>query len=556
MKYKLNNILVYTNLLVVLSSVLFLSSAFSLYIYNLQYENYGQSFLRLADAISKQDDVIEMAKSAKSDPDVFRYIQSITEETGYYIAIATSDYIRLTHFEEDKIGTVAQTEHEERIALGEDFFAFDSEGAMGSGLKAFAFIEDETDNMIGHVVVSFEKNIFNDVITQCIILIMLGSLVSLFISLPFSLYIAKKIRSLLLDYEPEDIVRITKERVAIVDSINEGILFFDKNKKLTLINDSAKQMLQLDKLENDLEVELFNKLTLINDSAKQMLQLDKLENDLEVELFNVFSSSNEEYADYMVARFAGKEFFVDRNDIYNESAKDTEWFGVAFTLRPKDATYLFAEELTGVKNYMSALRAQVHEFRNTIHAVHGLIFDKNYDALEDYVKDIIEVKYIETFSPVAQIKDSILSAFLSSKHSHAKERNIDFEIDVKNTVPVIKDNALLHDVITIIGNLLDNSFESFSDSNSRYVKLEVSHLVDDNILKIAVADNGDGISFEDQNDIFKKGVTTKGSNHGTGLYLVKRAITKRNGFTNVYSSDAGTTIIVHIKLDIQKGEEL
>ena len=47
-----------------------------------------------------------------------------------------------------------------------------------------------------------------------------------------------------------------------------------------------------------------------------------------------------------------------------------------------------AEQLSGVKMYANALRAQSHEFMNKLHVILGLVQLKEYDDLGDYIKDI------------------------------------------------------------------------------------------------------------------------------------------------------------------------
>lgn len=80
-------------------------------------------------------------------------------------------------------------------------------------------------------------------------------------------------------------------------------------------------------------------------------------------------------------------------------------------------------------------------------------------------------------------------------------------------------------VITIIGNLLENAIEELNSSvNSNQELKEITLGIycrpDCNI--ITCEDTGNGIPQELLNHIFDKGISSKGENRGTGLYLIKQ----------------------------------
>ncbi|WP_032796190.1 Spo0B domain-containing protein, partial [Streptococcus sobrinus] len=70
--------------------------------------------------------------------------------------------------------------------------------------------------------------------------------------------------------------------------------------------------------------------------------------------------------------------------------------GAIATFRDKTEVKHLAEQLSGVKMYANALRAQSHEFMNKLHVILGLVQLKEYDDLGTYIKDIAIQQKTET----------------------------------------------------------------------------------------------------------------------------------------------------------------
>src|SRR5699024_11678080 len=64
----------------------------------------------------------------------------------------------------------------------------------------------------------------------------------------FFVFIIKHIKNSLFNMEPYEIAELLLQKETILQSTKEGIIAVDTNNKITVINDSAKSILQLDKL--------------------------------------------------------------------------------------------------------------------------------------------------------------------------------------------------------------------------------------------------------------------------------------------------------------------
>ena len=106
------------------------------------------------------------------------------------------------------------------------------------------------------------------------------------------------------------------------------------------------------------------------------------------------------------------------------------------------------------------------------------------------------------------------------------EKNIKLIISEDSYMPEIDDESITHELITIVGNLIDNALEAVTNCEKKQVEVEIQY---GNTLIITVQDTGKGIQEKEIEALFTKGYSTKGDNRGYGLYLVKESIQRING---------------------------
>ncbi len=74
-----------------------------------------------------------------------------------------------------------------------------------------------------------------------------------------------------------------------------------------------------------------------------------------------------------------------------------------------------AEELTGIRLYAEALRAQSHEFMNKMHVVLGLTHMKQYEELQKYISGMVSEHQYEIGGIMKRIKKSSICWFFTRK---------------------------------------------------------------------------------------------------------------------------------------------
>lgn len=205
-----------------------------------------------------------------------------------------------------------------------------------------------------------------------------------------------------------------------------------------------------------------------------------------------------------------------------------------------------AEELTGVKAFVQALRVQTHEHKNKLHTITGLLQLGHVKKAIEYLttiqhQDDAMIKFLKE-----RFGDENISGLLLSKYMRAKELGIEFEIDENSGFKKFPKGLNHHDFVVIFGNLIENAFDALNVPGLVEKKITLSVEEHDGMLAILVSDTGVGIPKEILENIYQNGFSTKqGSNRGIGLHLVHEIVKKGNGTIEVSSEEGnGTTFVL------------
>ncbi len=94
-------------------------------------------------------------------------------------------------------------------------------------------------------------------------------------------------------------------------------------------------------------------------------------------------------------------------------------------------------------------------------------------------------------------------------------------------------------------NLIDNAITATGDSGEVVIKLNYDKELE--IVRIEVADDGEGVSYEDKKRIFEPYFSTKSYGTGLGLAIVNSIIQDHNGFIEVHDNKPrGTRFIIEL----------
>ncbi|MGI1657642.1 MAG: DcuS/MalK family sensor histidine kinase [Desulfitobacterium sp.] len=397
-----------------------------------------------------------------------------------------------------------------------------AEGTLGMSMRAFTPVFNEEEKQVGAVAVGILTNTVENAVNESQSRTYFGIGVGFVVGIIGAIFLAKRIKKILFGLEPFEIARILQERSAMLESVREGVVAIDSQGKVTLANAEAIRLMNL---------------AGIGDVHKQNLDmmpyavfkrvLDKGESVLDIEY------------DFQGVTLLFNTVPLKVND---------QVVGAVSTFRNKTEIKQLGEELSGVKVYAEALRAQTHEFMNKIHVMLGLLYMKNYDQLEPYVSQIAHQYQTGDGSIVRNIRDPILAGFIQAKMSYARENGCELVLGEDSYCPRSKDSSVVHDLVTIIGNLINNAFEAVKDWDNKRVELSIVY--GEREVFIEVSDQGPGIAAAVLESMFIKGYSTKSNGRGFGLFLVQKSVEQRNGQIEVDSQEnIGTTFRIFLPYD-------
>jgi two-component system CitB family sensor kinase len=164
---------------------------------------------------------------------------------------------------------------------------------------------------------------------------------------------------------------------------------------------------------------------------------------------------------------------------------------------------------------------------NKLHTITGLIQLEDYEEAIQFISDVAKSRNKISSTLTKNIKDSYLSAILFSKYNKAEENRVKFKIDENSTFNDLPQFMTSEDLVSIIGNLIENSLDAVSNDGEGqiYIKIEQQN----EYLKIKVKDNGPGIKEEHIHKIYEQGFTTKDGDRGHGMSIVKEIVDDANG---------------------------
>lgn len=513
-------------IILIVTLALFLGFAGSFINVQFEIERRDQNLQNVAETIAKSPLVVE-AEYSNMDfyPLLKEYLDSLcdTLKDIDVISVVTKESTRLYHSNEELIGTVYDGTIPDFKEKSRDYYTTTDNGPSGTQRRAYAAIYDEEGNYAGFVMaITLMKNIKNETI-QIILTFILITIIAILIELFVSAELSDKIKKSLLGYEPDVFTSMFRMRDNILESLDEGIVAVDKVGRVQFINKSAVEMLTTDGKEDSFIGKYVSNLSNTIPALNPLCASE------------ISRSVSSAYDNILIDTIPIKE---------NDSVTGT----VGILHNRKEYTKLM-EDLTGTRYLVDSMRANNHDFTNKLHVILGLIQMEMYDEATSYIQNITMVQR-ETISKVMNcINEPAIAALLIGKIARASELNVKFVLR-EGCYYSSADISLPSEVlVTVIGNLIENAFESMNDMNYDGQKeLLFGMYSKPGALLITADDTGSGISDSNIDRIFENGFSTKGSGRGTGLYQVKNLIEAAGGKINVESQEGiGTSFTISFK---------
>lgn len=317
--------------------------------------------------------------------------------------------------------------------------------------------------------------------------------------------------------EIAEIAGLADHREALLHSIREGVVAVGTDGAVTVLNDSAQELLGLDEHAVGRRVD-----------------------DIGLE---------PAVAGFLLVGAAGRTdddvIITTRTHVLalNRRAASSQGQRIGTVTTMRDSTELAAlqAQLSSHRSVTDTLRAQTHEFANQLHTISGLTQLGEFDAVCDLVGTLTRRQAEINDSVTQHISDPAVAALLIAKTSLAAESGVTLTLTGDSHLSAL-DSALATDVITLLGNLVDNAVDVSVGSTAAQVRL---HIDDALGLLLMVTDSGPGVPQHLRESIFSRGVTSKPEvpgGRGIGLALVRLVTVQHGGTVEVADGPAGGAV--------------
>jgi two-component system CitB family sensor kinase len=335
--------------------------------------------------------------------------------------------------------------------------------------------------------------------------------------------LARRLKRTTFGLELEEIAGLLQDREAMLHGIREGVIAFDPDGRITVVNDEARSLLGLG--------------TALGSTLEEVLPDGRLRRALDGTLtgadVSVLTDEHCLVVNRMPVTLHGREL------------------GAVVTVRDRTELVGLLRELDSVRGLTDALRAQQHEFTNRMHTLAGLLDIGEYDDAYEFAVGTAGAGQALSESVRKRIGNSLMVGLIVAKTTVAAERGIRIELTGDSALG--QDPPHLHRLLTIVGNLLDNAVDAAGEgprpAAGREVRLTLTETPGE--VRVRVADTGPGIPPDAVESIFEDGWSTRPergtARRGLGLALVHRLV-QRHGGTITVSEGPGAVFTVVLPL--------
>eukprot|EP01133_Synstelium_polycarpum_P026572 gene26572-31956_t len=452
--------------------------------------------------------------AALTSPDPTAILQPQTEKirqaTGVdFIVVMAPDRTRFTHTSPELIGQLF-TGNIDRALAGVTFTETYA-GSLGPSIRAVTPVYDSGGTLVGLVSAGVTREQISKQFAQSVPVILFVAGGGLLAALLSSLLVSRRIRRQTLGMAPDELRTMYEHHDAVLHSIGEGLVVIGRGRsrdaRVDIVNDEARRLLDLP--DGPVPLSSIPETMRVDDAspAKDQVHLtDK------------------------------RVLVVNQHPVEWEGNR----IGTVLTIRDHTELQNVLGELDSVRSFAESLRSQAHESANRLHTIITMVeLGRNDDAVAFATNELrVSQQLIDRL--MNAVHEPALAALLLGKMSEAAERGVDLTITEDTALgPVPSLNA--RELVTLVGNLVDNAIDASRASESPWV--EVTVMEEDSMMVVAVADSGPGMTPEALEKAKGRGYSTKSGSRGLGLALVSQVV-KRHGGTLTSEPAMGSMLVV------------
>ncbi len=351
----------------------------------------------------------------------------------------------------------------------------------------------------------------------------------------------------------ENILQLEKGKLmAMIGSLADGLFMVDVNGQLNVINDAAKDFLDIPK-ENPTTIDLLSALPNTYDFSAKIQRainhkrvIEEKEVNIDEKVFQIFITPVFDESITTERKVIGASVLLHDITLEKSVAKMKE-----------DFTNIMVHEL---RSPLTAIKASSELLMNPPapladeekNKIIGLISGQSRKMLDE-VSLILDAAKLEaglfTISKIPGDMKKLIQERIAVFAPQAHERFINLDVDIDPSIPSFKFDPI--HIGQVVNNLISNSLKFTSSGGT--VKLTAKPAIGSVV--VSVSDTGAGIPKDKQHLLFSKFTQLGGTQNGVvgtglGLYIVKGVVEAHGGQVSLESEEGrGTTITFSLPLD-------
>jgi two-component system CitB family sensor kinase len=478
-----------------------------------------EKVVSVARTIADAPTVIDATRAADPTAILQPLAERVQQDTGVdFITIMNPQGKRWTHPNPAMIGGqfLGHTEQ----ALAGQTFTETYTGTLGPSVRAVTPIFDPGRQIVGLVSVGITVEAISGQVRDRVIPLLIAGMVALAVGMLCTYLLSRRVGRQTHGLGAAELGRRIDYHEAILHAVREGLLLIDKDRRVTLCNDGARELLDLPE----------------NVDGKRIDELG-----LPAALVTSLATNTHDEIQ-----------LTDRRVLVVNSAPVSagEAHGRVVTLRDHTDLQALTGELNSVRGFTESLRSQAHEAANRLHTVVSLVELGRHDEAVRFATAELEIAQRLTDRVVGAVAEPVLAALLLGKAAEASERGAALVITEDTEIDdAVLDGDAARDVVTILGNLIDNALDAALEAGGR-PRVFVTARTEGGELLLRVADTGGGLDPARLSEVFERGWSTKSTSRGLGLALVGQAVRRNRGRIDVSTVD-GAVFTVRLPVRVR-----
>lgn len=396
----------------------------------------------------------------------------------------------------DRTGTTLVGGDNEEVLRGKSITTIRN-GGLGISLRSKTPIFNDIGRVVGIVSVGYLTSYLDTITVNKVVNILIAALLLLIALFIFSWFFTRSIKKQIFSLEPREIGLLVRQQKAMMESIYEGVIAVDRDLRIEVINQAARTLLGLSQPARALRGQLISEvITPVPFFTPRTMLLKDTHDE--------------------ICRFNDLTVIASRVRIMLEDSLQ----GWVITFRDRNEIDSLSAQLSQVKRYVDNLRIMRHEQLNRMATLSGLLHMERYkeaigfiQAQSEHAQELLDFISSHFSSPT-------LCGLLLGKSVRAREKGVEINFDPACRMDDAFTPLLEAELISIIGNLLDNAIEATQRAPLPHDPIEVLIKLNERELIIEVADRGVGIMLRGKSfDITGKRRNLTGIRGITGFTL-------------------------------------